>query len=203
VVRIYLFLQEYIFDFVVSIQKSNIPNSGWSAYLTYEGARKAKDKSKLTYYSDSTNEWDELELHALRPHGGGTVVTIFPSMTDYIKYAANKQEAATIVKSVLPDGFDLTNMPFMTGFEVTLDGIEGCRITRCGYTGEDGFELAMPAANATSIASKLLSNPKVRATGLGARDSLRLEAGLCLYGNDHNSDTNPIEATLGWTIGKK
>jgi len=93
-------------------------------------------------------------------------------------------------------------MPFMTGFEVTLDGIEGCRITRCGYTGEDGFELAMPAANATSIASKLLSNPKVRATGLGARDSLRLEAGLCLYGNDHNSDTNPIEATLGWTIGK-
>jgi len=127
----------------------------------------------------------------------------FPSMTDYIKYAANKQEAATIVKSVLPDGFDLTNMPFMTGFEVTLDGIEGCRITRCGYTGEDGFELAMPAANATSIASKLLSNPKVRATGLGARDSLRLEAGLCLYGNDHNSDTNPIEATLGWTIGKK
>ena len=51
-------------------------------------------------------------------------------MTDYIKYAANKQEAATIVKSVLPDGFDLTNMPFMTGFEVTLDGIEGCRITR-------------------------------------------------------------------------
>jgi len=94
-------------------------------------------------------------------------------------------------------------MPFMTGFEVTLDGIEGCRITRCGYTGEDGFELAMPAANATSIASKLLSNPKVRATGLGARDSLRLEAGLCLYGNDHNSDTNPIGATLGWTIGKK
>ena len=71
----------------------------------------------------------------------------------------------------------------------------------CGYTGEDGFEIAMPAEHAESIASKLLEDPTVNPTGLGARDSLRLEAGLCLYGNDLDEDTNPIEGTLGWTMG--
>jgi aminomethyltransferase len=72
---------------------------------------------------------------------------------------------------------------------------------RCGYTGEDGFEIAMPHASAVSIASKLLSDPAVNPTGLGARDSLRLEAGLCLYGNDLDGDTSPIEGALGWTMG--
>jgi len=169
------------------IDDTVITNAGEYIYMVVNGATKDGDMKHFQeqmddFDGDVSMEYlgDEMQLLALQGRG-----------------------AATIVKSVLPDGFDLTNMPFMTGFEVTLDGIEGCRITRCGYTGEDGFELAMPAANATSIASKLLSNPKVRATGLGARDSLRLEAGLCLYGNDHNSDTNPIEATLGWTIGKK
>jgi len=71
----------------------------------------------------------------------------------------------------------------------------------CGYTGEDGFELAMPADSAVSIASKLLEDPAVNPTGLGARDSLRLEAGLCLYGNDLDETTTPIEGALGWTIG--
>ena len=72
---------------------------------------------------------------------------------------------------------------------------------RCGYTGEDGFEIAMPEAYAVSIASKLLEDPSVLPTGLGARDSLRLEAGLCLYGNDLDESTNPIEGGLGWTLG--
>lgn len=72
---------------------------------------------------------------------------------------------------------------------------------RCGYTGEDGFEIAMPASAAVSIASKLLEDPNVNPTGLGARDSLRLEGGLCLYGNDLDQSTNPIEGALGWTIG--
>lgn len=89
----------------------------------------------------------------------------------------------------------------MTGTETTLDGIEGCRITRCGYTGEDGFEIAMPAEHAVSIASKLVEDPTVLPTGLGARDSLRLEAGLCLYGNDLDTTTTPIEGVLGWTMG--
>ncbi len=72
---------------------------------------------------------------------------------------------------------------------------------RCGYTGEDGFEIAMPAENAVSIASKLLSDPTVNPTGLGARDSLRLEAGLCPYGKDIDANTTPTEAALGWTMG--
>ena len=73
--------------------------------------------------------------------------------------------------------------------------------TRCGYTGEDGFELSVPAENAVSIASKLLSDASVKPTGLGARDSLRLEAGLCLYGHDLNESTNPVMASLAWTMG--
>lgn len=72
---------------------------------------------------------------------------------------------------------------------------------RCGYTGEDGFELAMPADHAVSIASRLLSDPNVNPAGLGARDSLRLEAGLCLYGHDLDGSINPIEAALAWTMG--
>lgn len=64
---------------------------------------------------------------------------------------------------------------------------------RCGYTGEDGFELAIPADHAITIAEALLSNPAVNPTGLGARDSLRLEAGLCLYGHDIDGDIKPTE----------
>lgn len=109
--------------------------------------------------------------------------------------------AADAVLKLLPTGFDLTKMAFMTGVECTLDGIDGCRITRCGYTGEDGFEIAMPSENAESIASKLIEDPNVNPTGLGARDSLRLEAGLCLYGHDLNETINPVEATLAWTMG--
>lgn len=109
--------------------------------------------------------------------------------------------AAAAVSKILPDGFNLTNMAFMTGVDTVIDGVDGCRITRCGYTGEDGFEIAMPAEHAVSIASKLLQDPTVNPTGLGARDSLRLEAGLCLYGHDLDEKTNPIEGSLGWTLG--
>jgi aminomethyltransferase len=76
-----------------------------------------------------------------------------------------------------------------------------CLAFRCGYTGEDGFEIAMPSGSAVSIAARLLEDPSVNPTGLGARDSLRLEAGLCLYGNDLDETTNPIEGSLGWTMG--
>jgi len=71
----------------------------------------------------------------------------------------------------------------------------------CGYTGEDGFEIAMPAEHAVSIASKLIEDPNVNPTGLGARDSLRLEAGLCLYGHDLNEAINPVMGALAWTLG--
>ncbi len=76
-------------------------------------------------------------------------------------------------------------------------------ITRSGYTGEDGFEISVPAPAAARLATALLAEPEVRPAGLGARDSLRLEAGLCLYGADIDTTTTPIEAGLGWTIGKR
>src|SRR3546814_2131413 len=76
-------------------------------------------------------------------------------------------------------------------------------VTRSGYTGEDGFEISIPAAEAKALAERLLAHPDVEAIGLGARDSLRLEAGLCLYGHDIDTTTTPVEAVLTWSIGKR
>ncbi len=76
-------------------------------------------------------------------------------------------------------------------------------ISRSGYTGEDGFEISVPAAVARDLADKLLAEPEVAPIGLGARDSLRLEAGLCLYGHDIDAGTSPIEAGLAWAIAKR
>jgi len=93
-------------------------------------------------------------------------------------------------------------MTFMTGAFVMIDGAR-CYVTRSGYTGGDGFEISTPADAAASIARKLLAQPEVKPIGLGARDSLRLEAGLCLYGHDIDTTTTPIEAGLLWSIGKE
>jgi aminomethyltransferase len=78
-----------------------------------------------------------------------------------------------------------------------------CRINRSGYTGEDGFEISIPNSQVERVAHALLSSGAAQMAGLGARDSLRLEAGLCLYGNDIDEQTTPIEADLAWTIGKR
>jgi aminomethyltransferase len=95
---------------------------------------------------------------------------------------------------------DMAQMPFMTSKRVeTFDGVE-CIVSRCGYTGEDGFEIALPATAAESLARRLLDIDGVKPAGLGARDSLRLEAGLCLYGHELNEATPAIAAGLGWTI---
>ena len=96
----------------------------------------------------------------------------------------------------------LATMKFMTGAFVTLDGAQ-CYVTRSGYTGGDGYEISTPADKAEAIARLLLAQPEVKAIGLGARDSLRLEAGLCLYGHDIDTTTTPIEAGLLWSIGKE
>ena len=77
-----------------------------------------------------------------------------------------------------------------------------CFVTRSGYTGEDGFEISVADRDARGLAERLLAEPGLHAAGLGARDTLRLEAGLCLYGHDIDPSTTPIEAGLAWTIGK-
>ena len=92
-------------------------------------------------------------------------------------------------------------LTFMTGGAFTLEGAE-CYLTRSGYTGEDGFEISIPAEAAERVARALLAQPEVQPAGLGARDTLRLEAGLCLYGHDIDTTTTPVEAGLTWAIQK-
>jgi aminomethyltransferase len=96
----------------------------------------------------------------------------------------------------------VATMKFMTGTYVVIDGAE-CYVTRSGYTGGDGYEISTPADATESIARRLLAQPEVKPIGLGARDSLRLEAGLCLYGHDIDTTTTPVEAGLLWSIGKE
>uniref|UniRef100_A0A0E0KVG4 Aminomethyltransferase, mitochondrial n=1 Tax=Oryza punctata TaxID=4537 RepID=A0A0E0KVG4_ORYPU len=99
---------------------------------------------------------------------------------------------------------DLSKMYFSDFKMIDINGY-ACFLTRTGYTGEDGFEISVPSENAVDLAKALLekSEGKVRLTGLGARDSLRLEAGLCLYGNDMEQHITPVEAGLSWAIGKR
>jgi aminomethyltransferase len=92
-------------------------------------------------------------------------------------------------------------MPFMSATQTMLEG-KPCLVTRSGYTGEDGFEISLESTAAAALAERLLAEPEVAPIGLGARDSLRLEAGLCLYGHDIDETTTPVEAGLAWTIGK-
>ncbi|HMX12441.1 MAG TPA: glycine cleavage system aminomethyltransferase GcvT, partial [Burkholderiaceae bacterium] len=92
-------------------------------------------------------------------------------------------------------------LTFMTGGWFALAGAD-CFVTRSGYTGEDGFEISVPATHAVALARTLLAQPEVQPAGLGARDTLRLEAGLCLYGHDIDETTTPVEAGLTWAIQK-
>jgi aminomethyltransferase len=95
----------------------------------------------------------------------------------------------------------LSPLKFMDTATVQLGGVP-CFVSRSGYTGEDGFEISMASRDAEQVAKALLAQPEVAWAGLGARDTLRLEAGLCLYGHDIDEHTTPIEAGLGWAIQK-
>lgn len=105
-------------------------------------------------------------------------------------------------------GANLSDMDFMTSKEINYKG-KVIRVSRCGYTGEDGFEVSVPESLALTFAEELRAGKDETGkdlalwVGLGARDTLRLEAGLCLYGHELNEDTSPIEAVLGWTISKR
>ena len=95
----------------------------------------------------------------------------------------------------------VAGLTFMTGMHVVLNGA-ACFVTRSGYTGEDGFEISVPMEQAEGLARALLLQPEVRTAGLGSRDTLRLEAGMCLYGHDIHAITTPVEAGLAWAIQK-
>ncbi len=104
--------------------------------------------------------------------------------------------AKDVMQQLVPEA---TQLSFMSGCPGVLAGVE-CYITRSGYTGEDGFEISIPGRDARAVADALLAFAELRPAGLGARDSLRLEAGLCLYGHDMDAAVSPIEAGLAWSI---
>ena len=108
-------------------------------------------------------------------------------------------EAEAVIASIIPEAVALTFMNF-----VRVEHPEFGRMmaTRCGYTGEDGFEILVPAEKAEAFAERLLSDSRVKPIGLGARDSLRLEGGMCLYGHDIDETKTPVSASLAWMISK-
>ncbi|WP_339440978.1 glycine cleavage system aminomethyltransferase GcvT [Pseudomonas proteolytica] len=137
------------------------------------------------------------DLAHLRQHIGEHC-QIEPLFEERALLALQGPAAVKVLARLAPE---VTKMTFMQFAPLRLLGVE-CYVSRSGYTGEDGFEISVPAANAESLARSLLAETEVAAIGLGARDSLRLEAGLCLYGHDMNSETTPIEASLLWAISK-
>ncbi len=119
-------------------------------------------------------------------------------LPDQALLALQGPQAVTALQRLVPG---VQALVFMTGGAFEWQGAP-LYITRSGYTGEDGFEISVPAAQAEALARALLEQPEVKPIGLGARNSLRLEAGLCLYGNDIDTTTTPIEAGLNWAIQK-
>ena len=122
----------------------------------------------------------------------------FIPMPEQALLALQGPQAVDVLRELNPGVDDLV---FMTGAPLTLAGID-CYVTRSGYTGEDGFEISVPGDQATALAQALLADDRTQPIGLGARNSLRLEAGLCLYGNDIDTQSTPIEAGLNWAIQK-
>lgn len=120
-------------------------------------------------------------------------------MDDRALLALQGPKAESVLAAIIPA---VTDMMFMDVLQTTWNGVH-LYISRSGYTGEDGFEISVPAERADEFARLLLKNPACALIGLGARDSLRLEAGLCLYGHDITTANTPVDANLKWTIAKR
>lgn len=138
----------------------------------------------------------EADIAHLRRHlEGRCEITV---LDDRALLALQGPAAGAVLARLCPESAE---MVFMDARPLTIDGIE-CFVSRSGYTGEDGFEISVPADRAEALARRLLDEPEVGPIGLGARDSLRLEAGLCLYGHDIDTTTTPVEGGLNWAIQK-
>ncbi|MFB4393206.1 MULTISPECIES: glycine cleavage system aminomethyltransferase GcvT [unclassified Pseudomonas] len=137
------------------------------------------------------------DLAHLRKHIGERC-EIQPLFEERALLALQGPAAVKVLERLAPE---VASMTFMQFRQVTLLG-EECFVSRSGYTGEDGYEISVPAHAAEALARRLLAELEVQPIGLGARDSLRLEAGLCLYGHDMDTTTSPVEASLLWAISK-
>ena len=136
------------------------------------------------------------DIPHMQAHLEGVEVT---EIFDRALVAVQGPKAEDVVGARCPAARDLT---FMESVQSKINGVE-CRISRLGYTGEDGYEISIPQNNSIEIARALLAHEDCEPAGLGARDSLRLEAGLCLYGNDIDQSTSPVEASLTWAMQKR
>lgn len=137
-------------------------------------------------------DFDHIGRHLPR----GVSLELFP---DQALLALQGPKAAAVLSARFPE---VAAMGFMSGRTVWW-GETTLWVSRSGYTGEDGYEISVPAARAAELWNLLLSDDRVKPIGLGARDSLRLEAGLCLYGHDIDTTTSPVEGNLVWSIQKR
>ena len=153
-----------------------IANNGNHFYLVVNAACKAADFAYLQNHLVDGCDIKMIDDHALIALQGPAAKNVLSQFSEHI-----------------------VSMPFMSTANITIDGVN-CYISRSGYTGEDGFEISVSNDYAESLTRKLLSRPEVELAGLGARDSLRLEAGLCLYGHDITIETTPVDAKLTWAI---
>jgi aminomethyltransferase len=156
-----------------------VANLGDKLFLVVNASRKAEDFARIA---------------AALPAG----ITLRP-LPDRALIALQGPQAVAAIATLAPG---IAALPFMGFGEFDIAGTPAL-VSRSGYTGEDGVEVSVPAERAEAFAKALLALPGVQPAGLGARDSLRLEAGLCLYGNDIDETTSPVEANLTWTIGKR
>jgi aminomethyltransferase len=171
-----------------------LPNGGILDDLIVTRSTSAEDDGGLLMvFNASRKEIDDAYLREHLPAG----VTLH-AMDDRALLALQGPQAATVLARHCPKANDLV---FMTATSAEFDGID-CHVSRSGYTGEDGFEISVAAKHAETVARALLAEPEVKPIGLGARDSLRLEAGLPLYGHELDETTSPVEAGLQFAIAK-
>jgi len=147
---------------------------------------------------NGATKWDDIGF--LREHLPDAIT--LNHLDDRALLALQGPEAFAALERVVTGEHPLSALTFMKGGRFAIAGIEAW-ISRSGYTGEDGFEISIPADNAAEVADALCGQPEVRPIGLGARDSLRLEAGLPLYGHDLSPETGPVEAGLTFAINKR
>jgi aminomethyltransferase len=155
-----------------------VANFGDHLFLVVNAACKAEDEAHLRHHLSDVCAVEPLADRALIALQGPFAEQVLASMCA-----------------------DVARMRFMDAGPRSVDGT-ACFVSRSGYTGEDGFEISIPANEAERLSKRLLENKDVLPIGLGARDSLRLEAGLCLYGHDIDCTTTPVEAALEWSIQK-
>lgn len=155
-----------------------ISNAGDSLFVVVNAACKQQDEAHLRKHLAASCEIEVL--------------------TDRALLALQGPKAAMVMDRLAPSASELL---FMTTGRMRIAGAD-CFVSRSGYTGEDGFEISVANDQAETLARTLLAEDEVAAIGLGARDSLRLEAGLCLYGHDIDTETTPVEASLNWALSK-